>query len=87
MSEVLHAGRVLAWSPFYLSLAFILTGRPSMHVTVMRNESAPQHIARSMAALELLAIIPNRSLSLVHTTHARTDPTRRNVRCRTASAC
>ena len=47
-----------------------------MHVTVMRNESAPQHIARSMAALELIAIIPNRSLSLVH---AHTNPTRHNA--------
>ena len=57
--------------------------RPSMHLTVMRNESAPQHIARSMAALELVAIIPNRSLSLVHATHV----TRHNKRRRMASAC
>jgi hypothetical protein len=45
----------------------IITSMPrgSMHLTVMRLESAPPRLARSMHYLELLAILPNRCLDLV----------------------
>ena len=46
-------------------LACFLLARPSMHLTVARNESAPAHVGRAVSGLELLAIIPNRYLSLV----------------------
>ena len=49
----------------------IITSMPrgSMHLTVMRLESAPPRLARSMHYLELLAILANRCLDLVCAMH------------------